>query len=104
MPSPKGCKEGRARMLDQLEQQEGVEEQHPQPECVPPLTCPGEDDQRQRRRMVIALILLLVALGLVLVKDRDFWFPATDTTAEDTEAIEDSTPIGTVEDASYTAP
>jgi protein TonB len=54
--------------------------------------------------MVIALILLLVALGLVLVKDRDFWFPSTDTTAEDTEAIEDSTPIGTVEAASTAAP
>jgi TonB family protein len=103
MPSPKGCKEGRARMLDQLERQE-VEEQHLQPRGVAPPAFPEEDDQRQRRRMVIALILLLVALGLVLVKDRDFWFPSTDTTAEDTEAIEDSTPIGTVEAASSTAP
>jgi TonB family protein len=103
MPSPKGCKEGRARMLDQLEQQ-GVEEQHLQPRVVAPPTFPGEDDQRQRRRMVIALILLLVALGLVLVKDRDFWFPATDTSASDAEAIDDSTPIGTVEVASAAAP
>jgi TonB family protein len=103
MPSPKGCKEGRARMLDELERQE-VEEQHLQPRVVAPPAFPAEDDQRQRRRMVIALILLLVALGLVLVKDRDFWFPSTDTTAEDTEAIEDSTPIGTVEAASTTIP
>lgn len=101
MPSPKGCKEGRARMLDQLERQE-VEE-HLQPRVVAPPAFPAEDDQRQRRRMVIALILLLVALGLVLVKDRDFWFPATDTTA-DAEAIDDSTPIGTVEAAGTTAP
>src|SRR5215510_1804542 len=103
MPSPKGCKEGRARMLDQLDRQE-VEEQHLQPRVVAPPAFPGEDDQRQRRRMVIALILLLVALGLVLVKDRDFWFPSTDTTAEDSEAIEDSTPIGTVEAASTASP
>jgi protein TonB len=90
-------------MLDQLEKQE-VEEHHLQPRVVAPPAFPEEDDQRQRRRMVIALILLLVALGLVLVKDRDFWFPSTDTTAEDTEAIEDSTPIGTVEAASTAAP
>ena len=30
---------------------------------------------RQRRQMLIALALLLAALMLVLVKDRNFWFP-----------------------------
>ncbi len=84
-------------MLDQLERQE-VEEQHIQPRVVAPPTFPAEDDQRQRRRMVIALILLLVALGLVLVKDRDFWFPSTDTSA-DSEVIDDSATVATVEAA-----
>jgi periplasmic protein TonB len=32
---------------------------------------------RQQRLMVIALSLLLVALGFVLYRDRDFWFPET---------------------------
>ena len=34
-------------------------------------------DAGQRRLMVIALAVLLVALGLVLYRDRDFWFPDT---------------------------
>ena len=85
-------------MLDQLERQE-VAEQHIQPRVVAPPAFPAEDDQRQRRRMVIALVLLLVALGLVLVKDRDFWFPSTDTTAADSEVIDDSAPVATVEAA-----
>jgi protein TonB len=37
--------------------------------------------------MVLALVLLLGALGLVLIKDRDFWFPAQDTA--DSDATED---------------
>jgi TonB family protein len=32
---------------------------------------------RQHRLMLMALSLLLVALGLVLYRDRDFWFPDT---------------------------
>jgi len=45
---------------------------------------------RQRSRMLVALALLLVALGMVVIKDWDFWFPpdqaaevddVTDTTA-----------------------
>ena len=43
--------------------------------------------------MVIALVMLLVALGLVLVKDRDFWFAAPETA--DSEAIDDSAPTAT---------
>jgi periplasmic protein TonB len=34
-------------------------------------------DPRQRRLMVVALALLLVALGFILYRDRDFWFPDT---------------------------
>jgi TonB family protein len=36
----------------------------------------------QQRMMVIALTLLLIALGFVLYRDRDFWFPDTQN-AED---------------------
>lgn len=36
------------------------------------------EDPRQRRMMVIALAVLLVALGFVLYRDRDFWFPDTE--------------------------
>ncbi|MGC1451927.1 MAG: TonB family protein [Candidatus Sulfotelmatobacter sp.] len=32
-------------------------------------------EPKQRRMMVLALTLLLVALGVVLFRDRDFWFP-----------------------------
>jgi TonB family protein len=35
------------------------------------------EERKQRRMMVIALALLLVALGFVLYRDRDFWFPET---------------------------
>ena len=34
------------------------------------------DAEAQRRRMLIALAILLVALGAVIVKDWDFWFPS----------------------------
>lgn len=34
------------------------------------------EDTKQRRLMTTALVLLLVALGFVLFRDRDFWFPA----------------------------
>ena len=45
---------------------------------------PASGEPKQRRMMVIALTLLLVALGFVLYRDRDFWFPDTpDATAED---------------------
>jgi len=40
-----------------------------------PLPRPPEDT-KQRRLMATALVLLLVALGFVLYRDRDFWFPA----------------------------
>src|ERR1700751_4946224 len=82
---------GRWPMLEQIEQQETREQLTvPQLEIASSGPVPVfENDQRQRRRMVIALLLLLVALGLVLVKDRDFWFPASDVT--ESEAVDDST-------------
>ena len=79
-------------MLEELEQQELQEDLIvPRLEVAPPAPVLLENDQRQRRRMVIALVMLLVALGLVLIKDRDFWFPSPDIA--DSEAVEDSAPI-----------
>jgi protein TonB len=81
-------------MLDQLERQQVAEEQEyiEQPRLVSQRpVLPAENDQRQRRRMVVALILLLVALGLVLVKDRDFWFPSTPDAADSDAAADEQT-------------
>ncbi len=83
-------------MLEQLEQQEIVEEQRIEPQLVTTPAFPVENDQRQRRRMVIALILLLVALGLVLVKDRDFWFPSSPDVAE-SDSSDESAPVATTD-------
>ena len=79
-------------MLEELEQPETIQEQLvvPRLEIAPPAPVLVENDQTQRRRMVIALVMLLVALGLVLIKDRDFWFPAPE--AADSELIDDTTP------------
>lgn len=43
-------------------------------------------DAKQRRLMQIALALLLVALGLVLYRNRDFWFPDTQEADSDQPA------------------
>jgi periplasmic protein TonB len=40
--------------------------------------------EAQRKRMLIALVILLVALGAVIAKDWDFWFP---TQVESPEAV-----------------
>jgi TonB family protein len=45
----------------------------------------AQHEPKQRRMMVIALVLLIVALGFVLFRDRDFWFPDTQD-AMDAEA------------------
>jgi protein TonB len=89
-------------MLEQLERQETREQLAvPQLEIAPPLPV-VENDQRQRRRMVIALLMLLVALSLVLVKDRDFWFPAAEVA--DSEEVDDSGPAAPLADASTATP
>src|SRR5439155_26906253 len=54
-------------------------------------------NQRQRRQMLFALALLLVALILVLLKDREFWFPPS--TASEAEQAEE-----TATDADTTSP
>jgi TonB family protein len=44
---------------------------------------PGDNELRQRRRMLLALALLLVALTTVLIKEWDFWFPASPVAESD---------------------
>jgi periplasmic protein TonB len=79
-------------MLEQLERHETREQVTvPRLEIAPPAPVVVENDQRQRRRMVVALVLLLVALSLVLVKDREFWFPGSEVA--DNEAVVDDTPV-----------
>jgi periplasmic protein TonB len=56
---------------------------------VPPARNPEE--RKQRRMMVTALVLLLIALGFVLYRDRDFWFPETQE-AEDTAQPQQTLP------------
>lgn len=84
-------------MLEQLERHEIEERQLVQPTLMTaPLPAP-EADHRQRHRMVVALALLLVALGLVLVKDRDFWFPASEVS--DSEPADDVVTVNPPEPA-----
>jgi TonB family protein len=52
---------------------------------------PGSREPKQRRMMVIALTLLLVTLGLVLYRDREFWFPDSQETASDEQTDESAT-------------
>jgi protein TonB len=57
-------------------------------------------DRTQRRMMVIALSLLLFALGFVLYRDRDFWFPNT----QEAQEVEDqSQPVATAPGTGNTA-
>jgi periplasmic protein TonB len=50
----------------------------------------GDDSERkQRRQMLVALSLLLAELILVLIKDRDFWFPPELPTQSESEPVEE---------------
>lgn len=44
-------------------------------------------EQKERRLMLVALALLLVALIVVLIKDRQFWFPSNQTA--ETDVVDD---------------
>ncbi|HET6177394.1 MAG TPA: TonB family protein [Candidatus Sulfotelmatobacter sp.] len=46
----------------------------------------GPHEPKQRRMMIIALGLLLLALGVVLFRDRDFWFPDAEDALDDQPA------------------
>jgi TonB family protein len=52
----------------------------------------GFEERKQRRMMIIALTLLLVALGFVLYRDRDFWFPETQEAEEQPQAQPQQSP------------
>jgi len=53
----------------------------------------GDDsEKKQRRQMLVALALLLAALILVLIKDRDFWFPPEPPTRSESEPVEEPSP------------
>ena len=51
-----------------------------------------ESERKQRRQMLIALALLLAALILVLIKDRDFWFPPDLPAQSESEPVEEPSP------------
>jgi periplasmic protein TonB len=62
----------------------------------------GDDsEKKQRRQMLVALALLLAALILVLIKDRDFWFPSALPAQSESEPVEE--PSSDVKAPSQTA-
>ena len=53
---------------------------------------------RQPRKLLVALVLLLVALAIVLVKDREFWFggdEAADSGAAESQSVAKTNPAAT---------
>jgi TonB family protein len=75
--------------------QEGFRIQNRPPELSgAPLEVGSE--QKQRRLMLVALALLLVALIVVLIKDRQFWFPSNQTAESD---VVDENPSSTASQA-----
>jgi TonB family protein len=52
------------------------------------------EDPKQRKLMMAALCLLLLALGIVLWRDRDFWFP--DTPEEESDQPIENSPAARV--------
>ena len=48
-------------------------------------------EHKQRRRMYLALVFLLAALLVILVKDRRFWFGASENAAADMDTGEETT-------------
>jgi TonB family protein len=52
---------------------------------------PAVFEQQQRRRMLIALGVLVVALAAVVIKDRQFWFPASPSA--ESETAEQNVPV-----------
>ena len=56
---------------------EGQPENHLERPLPLPLQPAPQDAEIQRKRMLIALGILLVALAAVVLKDWDFWFPAS---------------------------
>jgi TonB family protein len=53
----------------------------------------GDAQHKIRRQMLAALTLLLAALVLILVKDRDFWFPSAPVLQSESEPMEEVVPV-----------
>jgi len=76
----------------------------PRSESLVPAPAPSfVEDRKQRRMMVIALALLLVALGTVLYRDRDFWFPETQEAEDQPQSQPQQTSTAATNPAQITA-
>jgi TonB family protein len=62
---------------------EGFSLENRQPELGGGALPEAGSEQKQRRLMLVALALLLVALIVVLIRDRQFWFPSGQTAESD---------------------
>jgi len=57
------------------------------PAPAAPDTTTPHGEPRQRMAMLVALALLIVALGVVIYRDRDFWFPETQESEDQLEPV-----------------
>jgi len=57
------------------------------PAPASPETTKARREPRQRMAMLVALALLIVALGVVIYRDRDFWFPDTQESEDQLEPV-----------------
>src|SRR5579864_817227 len=57
------------------------------PAPAPPEATKTRREPRQRMAMLVALALLIVALGVVIYRDRDFWFPDTQESDDQLEPV-----------------
>ncbi len=59
---------------------------------------------KQRRQMLIALTLLVMALVMVLIKDREFWFPSAPVSQATSEPIEEPSSEPLAQSEAVTSP
>ena len=73
---------------------------------APEITTSFADDAvlKQRRQMLIALTLLLMALIMVLIKDREFWFPSAPVSQATSEPIEEPSSEPLAQSEAVTSP
>jgi TonB family protein len=79
---------GTVRKADQTAESQGTDEKKLYLHARRALP-PGSDSHRkQRRRMVAAAFLLLLALGVLLIRDRNLWFGRGDTDVAEIDTTE----------------